>query len=97
MKALNGLFLRRNSLTFSPATERTLRAISARRSGVICAARAFPPLLPSSAAALLARFGFEFLGFFAGRDPHDLDGVADHVGGALLTSGSARHQPSIHE
>jgi hypothetical protein len=31
------------------------RAISARRSGVIFAARAFPPRLPSSAAALLAR------------------------------------------
>ena len=32
------------------------------------------------------------LGFLAGRDPHDLDGSADHVSGALLASGSAWHQ-----
>jgi len=30
---------------------------------------------PAPAAALLARFGFEFLGFLPGRDPHYLDGV----------------------
>ena len=28
-----------------------------------------------------------FLGFLAHRDPHDLDGVADNVGGTLLASG----------
>jgi hypothetical protein len=31
------------------------------------------------------------LGFLARGDAHDLDGVADHVGGALLAFGSARH------
>jgi hypothetical protein len=34
---------------------------------------------------------WQVLVFLAGRDPHDLDGVADHVGGALLASGSTRH------
>ena len=28
------------------------------------------------------------------RDPHDADGIADHVGGALLASRSARHHDS---
>jgi hypothetical protein len=42
--------------------------------------RSIAPLL----SALFARFGFEFLGFLASRYPHDLDGDADHVGGALL-------------
>jgi hypothetical protein len=27
------------------------------------------------------------LGFLAGRDPHDLDGIADDIGGALLAFG----------
>jgi hypothetical protein len=35
--------------------------------------------------------GFQFLGFLAGGDPHNLDGVADHVGGPLLASVSVRH------
>ena len=30
--------------------------------------------------------------FLAGGDPHDLDGCADHVGGALLAFWSAWHQ-----
>ena len=53
-------------------------AISFRRSGVIVAARAFPPLLPSSAAALRSGSASSFL---TRRDPHHLHGVADHVGG----------------
>jgi hypothetical protein len=62
----------------------------------------FPrPSLSASCSQLgsgaLRAIGVEFLVFLAGRDPHHLDGVADHVGGALLTSGSARHHPSIHE
>lgn len=41
-------------------------------------------------------FGVEFLGFLAGRNPHDLDGIADHAGGPLLASEPARRQrPSI--
>jgi len=35
------------------------------------------------------------LGFLAGRNPHDLDGVADHVGGALLAAGASRHRTAI--
>src|SRR5712691_3545725 len=31
--------------------------------------------------------GIQFLGFLAGRDPHDLDGRADHVGGRFLPRG----------
>jgi hypothetical protein len=33
----------------------------------------------------------KFFGFLAGRDPHDADGVADHVGGALLAARASRH------
>jgi DNA invertase Pin-like site-specific DNA recombinase len=33
--------------------------------------------------------GFQLLGFLAGRDSHDLDAHADHVGGALLPSGAS--------
>jgi hypothetical protein len=29
-----------------------------------------------------------FLGFLARRDPHDLDGIADHVSDELLASGA---------
>src|SRR5271169_6224970 len=32
-------------------------------------------------------------GFLAGRDPHNLDRVADHVGGAVLASRTFKHQP----
>jgi len=46
------------------------------------------PRLAASASELsssaLRAIDFEFLGFLASRYPHDLDGVADHVGGALL-------------
>jgi len=35
--------------------------------------------------------GVQFLGFLAGRDPHDADGVADHVSRALLSLWAARH------
>jgi hypothetical protein len=28
------------------------------------------------------------------RDPHDADGIADHVGGALLAFGASRHRSS---
>jgi len=39
----------------------------------------------------LRTFLLPFLLNLAGRDPHDLDGVADHVGGTLLALGSAGH------
>ena len=47
-------------------------------------------------AAATEVYGFRtfllpFLLNLAGRDPHDLDGVADHVGGTLLALGSAGH------
>src|SRR5690242_7952596 len=36
------------------------------------------------------------LRLLAGRDAHDFDGVADHVGGALLAFGASRHRrPSL--
>ena len=41
----------------------------------------------AASAAELRRRRFhriDFLDFLAGRDPHDSDGVADHVGGAFL-------------
>lgn len=38
--------------------------------------------------AVVGRFVF---GFLAHGNPHDLDGVADHVGGALLAIGSSGH------
>src|SRR4051794_24009228 len=53
------------------------------------------PSDPSSAAALLTRSVFQFLGFLAGRDSHHLDGIADHVGGALLASGASWHAYSV--
>jgi hypothetical protein len=42
----------------------------------------------------LSAGGFQLLGFLAGRNPHDFHGVADHVSGALLASGSAGHLES---
>jgi hypothetical protein len=53
------------------------------------------PRLPASASELsssaLRTIGFEFLGFLASRYPHDLDGVADHVGAALLALRASGH------
>jgi len=62
-----------------------LLAISRRLSGVIRAALALPLRLPSAAAADLGGIG-HILGFLAGRDPHDANGVADHISRALLAS-----------
>jgi hypothetical protein len=91
MKALNGLFLRRNSPTFSPATERSF----ARNLGSPFGRHLRGPCLPAPASQLrrgtLGAIGFEFIGLLAGRDAHDLDGVAYHVGGALLASGASGH------
>ena len=55
------------------------------------------PRFPTSAAELCRRRfdRIDIIGFLAGRDPHDADGVADYVGGALLSLGAARHQRSI--
>ncbi|HWX28302.1 MAG TPA: hypothetical protein VNZ53_12820, partial [Steroidobacteraceae bacterium] len=39
--------------------------------------------------------GFQLFGFLAGRDAHDLDRIADRVGGALLASGSAWHHGTL--
>ena len=59
-------------------------------------------LLGASFAALPAKLDsgrifaviVKFFRFLAGRDPHDLDGVSDHVGGALLPLGPLRHLTS---
>ena len=53
-------------------------------------------LLPAHAAYLggglvLAGLGAKVLGFFAAGDPYDLDGAADHVGGALFAFRSDGH------
>jgi hypothetical protein len=45
-------------------------------------------------AAKLCRRRFDrigIVGFLAGRDPHDADGVADHVSGAFLSARASRH------
>jgi hypothetical protein len=49
-------------------------------------------LLPAHAAQLggglvLGGLGAKALGFFAGGDPHDLEGAADHVGGRFFRLG----------
>jgi hypothetical protein len=36
-------------------------------------------------------WGRNVLGDLAGRDPHDVDGVADHVAGAALAFGASGH------
>jgi hypothetical protein len=64
-----------------------LLAISFRRLGDMPLARASPPLRLSATAA--GSFPSDFggrhvIGNLAGRDPHDVDGVADHVGGTAL-------------
>jgi hypothetical protein len=54
------------------------------------------PRLAAFAAALSPLWGLTqvFLDLSRG-DPHDADGIADHVGGAFLTSGaSGHHRPS---
>src|SRR4029079_11670229 len=43
---------------------------------------------------VLAVVGREVLFLLPGQDAHDLDGVADHVGGALLAFGSLGHSMS---
>jgi hypothetical protein len=54
--------------------------------------RAFPPFRPSATAAgvlpLILR-GRDVVLDLAGRDPHDVDGVADHVGRTAFTFGAS--------
>jgi hypothetical protein len=51
------------------------------------------PSLPTPRAQLGggALDRIDVFGFLAGCNPHDLDGVADHVGGALLAARASRH------
>ena len=37
----------------------------------------------------------ELVFFLTGRDPHDPDGIADHVGGMLLAFWSRGNKPSL--
>ena len=39
----------------------------------------------------MSQFEICVVGFLARRNAHDADGVADHVGGALLAFRSGRH------
>lgn len=48
------------------------------------------PIAPSSQPPTFV-LCINFLTFLAGRDTHDLDGVADYVGRALLAARPARH------
>ena len=50
--------------------------------------------VPQFGGGALSTVSFQFLDFLAGRDPHDLDGVADHIGGALFASEAAGHPRS---
>ena len=40
--------------------------------------------------------GHDLVGFLGRGDPHDLHGVADHVGGALLASRSLGHSRELY-
>jgi hypothetical protein len=46
-----------------------------------------PAAAPQHGGGTLSAISLKLLGLLDGRDPHDLDGIADHVGGALLASG----------
>jgi hypothetical protein len=86
----NGLFLPPSNLTFSPTTSSALpRDLSPPFRCHLRRPRLAPTAPEFGGGALSA---VHVLGFLAGRDPHDLDGSADHVSGALLASGSAWHQ-----
>jgi hypothetical protein len=88
-------FLRR---TYSPQRFfAAARAISARRSDVIPSARFFPPMRPSWAAAwFFPVSGPKSSGSSPVSDAHNLDGVADHVGGAALAFGASRHPMCVY-
>src|SRR5258705_13391629 len=68
-------------------------AISFRRLADMPSARAFPPLRPSATAAgsLPSSSGGGTSSVVAGRDPHDVGGVADHVGGGGHAFGDSGH------
>ena len=67
-------------------------AISTRLSGVIVAALALPPFLPSAFAAGSFPSSAGRFPVSSPRDPHHLHGVADDVGGALLAFRTGGHQ-----
>jgi hypothetical protein len=75
-----------------PALSRFLGYFSLRRLAVMPFARAFPPIRPSAtAAAVLAVLGSDVLNL-ACRDPHDMDRVADYIGGAFFALRASGHQ-----
>jgi hypothetical protein len=55
----------------------------------------FPASRAQLGGGAFGAVGFQFFGFLAGRDPHDLDGIADHVGWALLASRPPRHDETL--
>ena len=63
-------------------------SLGAKRSS---ASRPTPPPHGLRSLVLAVVVGREVLLLLPGGDAHDLDGVADHVGGALLAFGSLRH------
>ncbi len=62
-------------------------AISARRSGDMLLALAAPPLAASAFAAWSLPSSGSSSDFLAGRDAHDLDGIADHSAGRFSPLG----------
>jgi len=68
-------------------------AISLRRVLLNEAARAFTPPAEALRSLGLAVVSREVFLLFPGQETHDLDGVADHVGGALLAFVTLGHRP----
>jgi len=57
-----------------------------------------PAPKPTFARPVLPPFGLGASNIFfdlAGRDAHDFDGVADHIGGALLAFRAGGHRPNL--
>ena len=50
-----------------------------------------PPLRPPFLAYSLPCFAWGVFFDFSRCNPHDMDGIGDHIGGALLASGASGH------
>jgi hypothetical protein len=87
---IRGSICKNNLKYTNPILDPTFRRSFPSNFGTACR-RHFCRLGLAAPAAEFRRRRFDrinIVGFLAGRDPHDADGVADHVGGALLTLGT---------
>src|SRR2546430_15947758 len=66
-------------------------AISDRRLALMPSARALPPMRPSATAAAFLPSSVVRSSISPGGDPHDMDRVADYIGGALLAFRASGH------